>query len=353
MICPKCNQANSDDAKVCGHCGASIVSSAGGAPLSATAGAGAAAGAAAGATAPGATAWGEGAAPVAGIVERIKNILLSPKSEWPVIERESTSIVQLYVGYVLPLAAFAAIMSFIRMSVIGVSMPFGGTFRVSMYDGLTMMIVRLVAALIGVFLIGLLINALAPTFSGQRDNQQALKSAAYAFTPAWLASVFLLLGGLGALLQLLAAFYGIYLLYLGLPVLMKCARDKAVGYTAAVVICTILLAVVFGVLNRATGGFGGYASFSAAPMQSIHQRRAAELRGVVGGALGMDQRTEQDVNAAVDRLAEIGRQLQQQAAQQQAQQQQGRQAPAAAEPAATPPTAMPATGTEAANPQSN
>ena len=56
------------------------------------------------------------------------------------------------------------------------------------------------------------------------------KTAAYAFTPGWLASLFVLIGGLGALLPLLAGLYGIYLLYLGLPTMMKCPQDKAFGY---------------------------------------------------------------------------------------------------------------------------
>jgi uncharacterized membrane protein len=67
-----------------------------------------------------------------------------------------------------------------------------------------------------------------------------------------------LIGGLGALLQLIAALYGIYLLYLGLPLLMKSPREKATAYTIAVVVCTFLLGIAFGVLSAAVGGFGGY-----------------------------------------------------------------------------------------------
>ena len=262
MICPKCHLANSDDAQFCSQCGESIRAGADVPPANAHSGvpgmAGAAAGAAAGA---GPDAWSGVGAQLPGLIERIKNILLSPKTEWPVIERESTSIVQLFTGYVVPLVAFAALMSFVRLSLMGVTTRFGDTFRMPLGDGITMLLVRLVAGLLGVFVVGFIINGLAPTFSAARDNRQALKIAAYAFTPAWLAALFVLLGGLGALLQLLAGLYGIYLLYLGLPTMMKCPQEKAVGYTAAVVVCTILLGVVFGILNRATGGFAGYASF--------------------------------------------------------------------------------------------
>ena len=72
-----------------------------------------------------------------------------------------------------------------------------------------------------IFLIGLIINALAPRFAGTSDRRQALKTAAYAFTPAWLSAVFGLLPGVAPLLQFVAGLYGIYLLYLGLPTMMR------------------------------------------------------------------------------------------------------------------------------------
>ncbi len=46
-----------------------------------------------------------------------------------------------------------------------------------------------VLGLIGIFLWSLIINALAPTFGGQKDSVQALKTAAYAATAAWVGGV--------------------------------------------------------------------------------------------------------------------------------------------------------------------
>jgi hypothetical protein len=193
-----------------------------------------------------------------GIIERIKNILLTPKTEWAAIEPEPTTVAQLYSGYVMPLAGLSALMTFVRMSVIGIALPFGGYFRTPLLSGLTLALVSFGFGLLGLFLVGLIVNALAPTFSGERNQRQAIKTAAYAFTPAWLGSVLALIGGLGPLLQLIAALYGIYLLNLGLPLLMKSPREKATGYTIAVVVCTFLLGIAFGVLSAAVGGFGVY-----------------------------------------------------------------------------------------------
>ncbi|HVK81859.1 MAG TPA: YIP1 family protein, partial [Verrucomicrobiae bacterium] len=57
-----------------------------------------------------------------GLVDRAKNILLTPKAEWEKISAEPFDLQKLYVGYVVPLAALAAICAFIGTSLIGVSL---------------------------------------------------------------------------------------------------------------------------------------------------------------------------------------------------------------------------------------
>ena len=55
------------------------------------------------------------------LIERAKNILLTPKTEWDAIAADATPTQQLIIMYVLPLAAVAAIASFIGQVFIGVS----------------------------------------------------------------------------------------------------------------------------------------------------------------------------------------------------------------------------------------
>src|SRR6202030_4022819 len=149
----------------------------------------------------------------------------------------------------------------IHMSVIGVSVPFLGNVRTPFVSGLTYAVVTFVFSLLGLYIVSLIINGLAPTFGGARDQRQALKTAAYAFTPAWLAAVFGLLPVLSTLLGLIAVLYGIYLLYLGLPAVMKAPAEKAVGYTVTVVLCTILLGIVFFALAASLGGFNRFGAY--------------------------------------------------------------------------------------------
>ena len=66
------------------------------------------------------------------LIDRVKRILLSPRTEWEVIDAEPTTPAQLYTGYIMPLAAIGPIAQIIGYSVFGISVPFTGTYRVPM-----------------------------------------------------------------------------------------------------------------------------------------------------------------------------------------------------------------------------
>jgi hypothetical protein len=200
------------------------------------------------------------------LIARAKAILLTPKTEWPVIASEPTTVADLYKGYIVILAAIPAIFAFIKWSIIGVSVPFAGTMRIGMGLGLTQMVVSYVLSLVMVYILALIIDALAPTFGGQKDQTQALKTAAYAYTASWVAGVAQILPWLGMLLMIAGGIYSIYLLYLGLPNTMKAPTDKAVGYTVVVIIVGIVLGIVVGMVTAAITGTG--AAMSGAFSQS-------------------------------------------------------------------------------------
>jgi hypothetical protein len=191
-----------------------------------------------------------------GFLERIRNIVLAPEAEWRVIEAEPTTVSRLYSSYVMPMAAFAAVMSFFRMSIVGVNVPPGGTVRTPLLSGLFSSLLTFVMGLIGLYLVGLVINVLARGFGGQPNRRQALKTAAYALTPAWLGTALTFLP-LGSLLQLLAGLYGIYVLYLGLPLMMRGKPVSAGSYTASVVACTIGIGFLFGIGAATLGAAAG------------------------------------------------------------------------------------------------
>lgn len=221
------------------------------------------------------------------IINRARNIITRPGTEWAVIDAEPASAGGLYASYLVPLAVIGPIATFIGLSVIGMSVPFIGTYRTPLIGGLTSAIIGFAGILIGVYLWALIIDALAPTFSGQKNLLAALKVTIFAATPGLLAGICGLLPTLG-ILQLIAALYGFYLLYLGLPVLMKVPREKALGYTALTVVCGFVIGIVFSALiaalHFALPGYGfGQRAFAPVPRDVVAQ---SAIAGAIGAAAG-------------------------------------------------------------------
>jgi hypothetical protein len=214
------------------------------------------------------------------IVDRARNICLSPTTEWPIIAAEPTTTGTLISGYVVPMAAIGAVAGFLGGSLIGQSTFFLGTYRVPLFTGLVVALFTFCMAIVAVFLVSLVINALAPSFGGQQDSIQALKVAVYSYTPAWIAGALRIVPLLG-IFAIFAALYGLYLLFLGLPRLMKCPEDKALGYTAVVVVCAIVLSVVvasIGGVIAGAGMIGAGALGAASPLGGTTARRSSEIQ---------------------------------------------------------------------------
>ena len=175
------------------------------------------------------------------LIARVKAILTTPKTEWPVIAAEPTTVADLYKNYIIWLAAIPAVCQFIKGSFIGYGM-LGISYRTPIGAGITGMIVGYALTLALVFVVAMIVDALAPTFGGQKSQVQAMKAVAYAWTASWVAGVGALIPWLGWLIMLAALVYGIYLLYLGLSATMKSPVEKAGGYTAVTIILAITIA---------------------------------------------------------------------------------------------------------------
>jgi hypothetical protein len=227
--------------------------------------------------------------------ERVKAILTNPRAEWPVIAAEPASIGSLYTGYIAILAALPAIAGFIKGSLIGYSM-LGITTRRPIAAGIGTMLLTYLLTLAVVYIMALIISALAPSFGGRRDSVQALKSIAYAWTAAWVAGIAIIVPWLGTIIAVAGVIYAIYLLYLGLPQTMQCPPEKAGVYTAVSVIIAIVLSWIVGLL---VAGTIGTAALGGAAMSGAH----------IIGANG--DRVTLDGNHALGRLAVVGQRAEQ------------------------------------------
>jgi hypothetical protein len=193
------------------------------------------------------------------LTTRVTNILKQPAQEWPVIAAEPADVASLMSGYAAPLAAIPAICRWIGMSVIGMSLPFMGTYRVGIVRGLVGAIVSWVFALVGAYIGAIVIEKLAPTFKSSGGTVQALKLVVYASTPVWVAGVLNLIPALSPLI-IIAALYAVYLFYLGLPAVMKTPSDQVIPYMIVAAIVIIVITLCLGLVAAAISGVGSMAT---------------------------------------------------------------------------------------------
>jgi hypothetical protein len=173
------------------------------------------------------------------LINRVKGILLAPHAEWPVIAQEMGEASALFIRYVAVLALIPALARFIGTSLIGSYAP--------ILSSLAGAVISYLSGFAIVYGLALIIDALAPRFGAQKDFAAALKLAVYAYTPVWLAGIFLLVPGLSFLVVL--GFHGVYLLWTGLPILMRAPAEKTLPYAAVVAACALIIAIGLGLLE--------------------------------------------------------------------------------------------------------
>src|SRR5690606_29428743 len=125
----------------------------------------------------------------------------------------------IYTSYVVILAAIGPIASLIGQQVFGIG-AFGYSWKPSLGYSIGSAVLSYLLSLVTVYVAALVIDALAPSFGGTKDQLKAFKVAAYSMTPGWIAGIFGIIPMLGWL-ALIGGLYGLYLLYLGLPRLMR------------------------------------------------------------------------------------------------------------------------------------
>lgn len=195
------------------------------------------------APAPHAYAPGAAAGGGKGVFDRARDILLRPSAEWPVIAAEPATVGSVFVPYALILAAIGPLAALIGGQVFGYSLGLV-TLRPPIGGAIAYALISYAVSLASIYVLALIIDALAPNFGGTKNQVNAVKVAVYSWTAAWVAGIFTLIPQLSFLT--LAGLYSLYLLFLGLPVLMRAPADKAAGYAAVVIGAAIVLWLLVG-----------------------------------------------------------------------------------------------------------
>ncbi len=179
------------------------------------------------------------------IIDRVKKIITTPKTEWDVINNEPGTIVSVYTSYVLILAAASALAAFIGYAFVGFNV-LGISIR-GMDWGVKQAVNVFVSSSIGYFVTSYIMDALAPSFGSEKNLDKTAQLVGYSYTPALLGGLLTILPSLGMIGGLLGL-YGVYLLYLGVGPLKKTPEDKKVIYIVVTIIVLIAISFVIGMI---------------------------------------------------------------------------------------------------------
>ena len=106
--------------------------------------------------------------------------------------------------------------------------------------GIKMALGYALRSIVSVFILAFIIDALATNFGSEKNFNKSFQVAAYSATAGLVGGIFLIIPGC-IILAILASLYGLYLLYVGLPVLKKTPADKAVNYFVVVFVAAIIV----------------------------------------------------------------------------------------------------------------
>jgi len=182
------------------------------------------------------------------IIERVKNILLSPKTEWNKINTEPGSLNSLITSYTLVVAGIGAIGIFIGAALIGYH-GYTAPVKFALIGALLKFICAVGTVIAGAYIA----EGLAPNLGAEKDKNKSAQWAVYGFTPLCLALFLGIIPGRDTewFIYITGFAYSLYVMYVGAPVLKKAIGDKAIPYTAVVVgACLVVFILLDKILER-------------------------------------------------------------------------------------------------------
>lgn len=175
-------------------------------------------------------------------------LLTNPDNQWKAIRKDSESVTRLYTGHVLLLALIPAVAGFVGTTQVGWQIGDGQVTRLSINSALSLSVLFYAAMLAGIFILGKFIDFFAATYDAGDQAPRGVAMAAYTATPMFLIGVIAVYPNIwvNMLAGLVAIAYAVYLLYEGLPILMKIPEDR--GFMFATAVLTVGLVMFVGLL---------------------------------------------------------------------------------------------------------
>lgn len=179
------------------------------------------------------------------IANIVKSLLSDPKSGWENVKNEFSSVKSIYLNLILPILALVAICNFIKLTIIGVSIPLVGIVRVPVETGLNSALGLIIMQSVMMYVAAMILTKLAPSFQGATDELRALRLVAFTGAVGSISAILILVPFIGLLLNLIVGIYSIYIFFCGITPMTNVPKEKRIPYALVVILCNIIIGFVF------------------------------------------------------------------------------------------------------------
>lgn len=172
-------------------------------------------------------------------------LLTHPDEEWESIRKDSESLSGLYFRHILILALIPAAAGLYGTTQVGWQIGDGQVIKLTFASALQLCALFYAAMLAGIYIIGRFIDFFAATYGVREDNPKGVTLAAYTATPVFLLGIIAAYPNVwvNMVVGLLAVAYSVYLLYEGLPILMKIPAERGFMFASSVLTVGLVMLV--------------------------------------------------------------------------------------------------------------
>jgi len=191
-------------------------------------------------------------------LSHVWGLFAHPTQEWEEIRKERCSIGKCYCTHVLFLAAIPAISGFIGTTQIGWQIGNSDTVKLTTDSALIIAILTYITMLVAIFSIGSMVHWMGKTYGTEQPLPQGIALAAYSGTPLFLIGLMSLYPvlWLNMIVGLPALAYSVFLLYTGLPIMMKVNKEQGFLFASAIMSLGMVVLVAVLTIIVLLWGFG-------------------------------------------------------------------------------------------------
>ncbi len=179
------------------------------------------------------------------ILNHLWGLYAHPLDEWKTIEARHENFFYA-LSHIALIAAIPSVMGYVASVYLGWSIGVGNAITLTHDSALFIALSMYFALIIGVFALAYLAHWMAHTFGASPSYTQTLELTAYTATPIFMSAFAAIYPSLWFVVcaGLVGLTYSVYLLYTGVPILMRISHERGFIYASSVVTCGLVILVV-------------------------------------------------------------------------------------------------------------